>query len=161
MDKIASPQDLTHELKALLAACEAPSPSRKKLASDLRSLASRVATEEDEYDLASSDLKVVRGKAKGVVVATRNGKKVRIPVELQLDRRDLKDFGQDVGIDFEKEQFEARFIFSTVYTSPGSTTVEISGEAELEIDALLKAKGLQPGRWPTTILFEGSARLPS
>ena len=43
MKKIASPQELTHELRSLLAYAESESPSREKLAADLSDLASRVA----------------------------------------------------------------------------------------------------------------------
>ena len=43
MDKIASPQDLHVELQRLLAYAQSVKPSREKLASDLRELASRLA----------------------------------------------------------------------------------------------------------------------
>jgi hypothetical protein len=43
MEKIASPQELISELRSLLQQAQDPSPSRVKLASELKSLAKRVA----------------------------------------------------------------------------------------------------------------------
>jgi len=44
MDKIASPQELTSELRQLLAYAESENPSREKLATDLNGLATRVGS---------------------------------------------------------------------------------------------------------------------
>lgn len=48
MQKIASPQDLTMELRQLLAYAGEERPSRIRLAADLRSLADRVAADDDD-----------------------------------------------------------------------------------------------------------------
>ena len=54
MHKIASPQDLQVELTRLIAYAESPHPSRTKLASDLQSLAVRVASRNGEGEVIES-----------------------------------------------------------------------------------------------------------
>jgi len=53
MKKIASPDELTSELRSLLAYAESEQPSREKLASGLEGLAKRVAGDRESHDHAS------------------------------------------------------------------------------------------------------------
>ena len=53
MDKIASPQELAHELRRLLAYAGSHNPSRVKLASGLKKLARQMVVDEEAWMLAS------------------------------------------------------------------------------------------------------------
>ena len=52
MDKIASPQELAHELRRLLAYAGSHNPSRVKLASGLKKLARQMVVDEEAWMLA-------------------------------------------------------------------------------------------------------------
>jgi len=70
MKKIASPQELTYELRSLIAYSESPSPSRAKLSSDLQILANRIEADEigpgEDWGLIQHYEKVVRDFARKV-----------------------------------------------------------------------------------------------
>lgn len=63
MDRIASPQDLQAHLRRLVTYCESGSPSRGRIAAELRSLADRVAKLTGETKKAYTWLKKERKKA--------------------------------------------------------------------------------------------------
>lgn len=68
MDKIASPQELAHELRRILAYTGSENPSRVKLAADLQRLARQMAVDEEAWvlaDDASNALAALQGIQEG------------------------------------------------------------------------------------------------
>lgn len=117
MDKIASPQDLASELRALLASCQ-DGASREKLASELRGLADRVAgfkvTPVDwtqKGDTWLSKAKYADGQLHEWVIV-KKGKKFTIKVEISQQGIPEGTYTRKKDVDTleQAQRFGARFI---------------------------------------------------